>query len=718
MKYCPICEKTYGDEVGVCEVDGSVLRDSIAAQVSLAGKTIKGRYQVTEKLGEGGMAVVYLAEQVNIGRKVALKILHGQYAGDQEFVKRFRQEARLAASLNHPNVIKVYDFDQADDGSLFIAMEYLQGKNLKEVIQAGPVDIGKAIRLATQIADGLVVAHRSGVIHRDIKPENIMVVGGEEIKLMDFGIARLRESGGATRLTRAGMIMGTPLYMAPEQIEGSEVTEKTDIYAFGIVLYEMLSGRAPFKAPTPAAVLMKHLKEIPLPLRKLRGEVPASVEKVVFQALEKKPERRQANMADIAESLRSIEAKLSRDEVAKTLMITQPLEVIDYEGEEQRRSFGKLFAKVKDSGALLLQRLTSIKRDRKSQGSEEVSRTPANLASGRTMAETLVLTQTVSVPQKKKIHRIWMGVSGAVLLLVVLGLFLRSTVVEPAKDRATSDNPVAQSKQEPASSEKARIVTATIGAERQELAVGERANLTLRARYADGRQEDVTEGIEWRSSDTAVLEIGAGGELMGRRGGKAMVTARLGEVEAAPLNFTVRELLAPTAPVAEARLVSLTIQGKREINVRERFTLRAKARYSDGTENALKKDVRWESSDRSVVAVNSRGEVEGRKEGRAEITARYGEAVSEPLWVVVKVAPRPEESTGKVQKAGPSETDIRERVNVARSYRDRGAYSQAIEELERARQIDPNNREIQEEIAATRRACSAERKLGLTEIKC
>ena len=139
-----------------------------------------------------------------------------------------------------------------------------------------------------------------------------MVGDGDEIKVMDFGIARLRETSAATRLTRAGMIMGTPLYMAPEQIEGGEVTEKTDIYAFGIVLYEMLSGVVPFRAPTPAAILMKHLKEIPPPLRKLRGDVPVAVEKVVSRALEKKPERRPATMVEIVESLRSIEARLPR----------------------------------------------------------------------------------------------------------------------------------------------------------------------------------------------------------------------------------------------------------------------------------------------------------------------------------------------------------------------------------------------------------------------
>jgi eukaryotic-like serine/threonine-protein kinase len=347
MKYCPICERTYGDEVGVCDIDGSALRDSAPKQDALVGKTIKGRYRVIEKLGEGGMSVVYLGEQINVERKVALKVLHAEYARDEAFVRRFRQEAKLAPSLNHRNVIQIYDFDQAEDGNLFIAMEYLVGNNLKEVIRAGTLEISRAVNLGVQIADGLSAAHRAGVIHRDIKPENIMVVGrGDDVKLMDFGIARLRETGASTRLTRAGMIMGTPAYMAPEQIEGNEINEKTDVYAFGIVLYEMLSKTVPFTAPTPAAVLMKHLKETPVPLRKLRRDVPAQLERIVIQALEKKPERRPAKMEEISDSLRQVERELAPITPAKTMLVTQPVEMIRTQAARQpsgaRAFFGGL----------------------------------------------------------------------------------------------------------------------------------------------------------------------------------------------------------------------------------------------------------------------------------------------------------------------------------------------------------------------------------------
>ncbi|HET9883114.1 MAG TPA: serine/threonine-protein kinase, partial [Candidatus Binatia bacterium] len=217
MKYCPLCAKNYGDETEFCEVDGAILRISGKKDPYL-GNVIRGRYQVLSKLGEGGMGTVYLAEQVSVGRKVAIKFLLGNYASDDAFISRFRREARLAASLNHRNIVILYDFDQANDGALFIVMEYLSGQKLSDVIRRdGPLEISRAARLGLQIADGLDAAHRAGVIHRDIKPDNIMVAGAdasEEIKLMDFGIARLRDPGNASQITRAGLIVGTPAYMA------------------------------------------------------------------------------------------------------------------------------------------------------------------------------------------------------------------------------------------------------------------------------------------------------------------------------------------------------------------------------------------------------------------------------------------------------------------------------------------------------------------------
>jgi predicted Ser/Thr protein kinase len=315
MKYCPVCETDYPDDVTVCPRDGATVRRPGERSDPFVGRVIKGRYRVERQLGQGGMGAVYLAEQLSIGRRVALKVLRGDFARDDDFVARFRQEAKLVAALNekrNPRITLVHDFDQTEDGGLFIVMEWLEGRVLSEVIQReGALQIPRALRLATQIAEGLEAAHRAGVVHRDVKPQNIMVLDStDDIKLMDFGIARLREPG-RTNLTRAGTMMGTPDYMAPEQIEGQEVTDKTDIYSFGIVFYEMLTGAVPFRANTQAAVLTKQLREQPVPPTGLRPDIPRAVEAIVLKALEKDPLNRQRDMGEVVRVLREISRQLS-----------------------------------------------------------------------------------------------------------------------------------------------------------------------------------------------------------------------------------------------------------------------------------------------------------------------------------------------------------------------------------------------------------------------
>jgi eukaryotic-like serine/threonine-protein kinase len=308
VKQCPRCSTSYADDVSTCPLDGASLSGAARGD-PFVGRTIKGRYRIVSRLGDGGMGTVYRAEQLSLGRTVALKLLHREFARDAEFVERFQQEARLAAGLNHPRLTTVYEFDQSEDGSLFIVMEYLEGMPLSDLIrQSGPLAIARAVGLGIQIAEGIEAAHAAGVIHRDVKPQNVMVLsGGTDAKLMDFGIARLND-GRDGHLTRAGTMMGTPLYMAPEQIEGRPVSERTDIYAFGVVLYEMLSGQTPFTAPTSAAILAKQLNEPPRLLRSVRADVPALLERIVMQALDKDPEYRQERIAEVVRGLRAIAA--------------------------------------------------------------------------------------------------------------------------------------------------------------------------------------------------------------------------------------------------------------------------------------------------------------------------------------------------------------------------------------------------------------------------
>ena len=235
------------------------------------GQPFDGRYRVLGRLGVGGMATVYLAEDSSLGRKVALKVMAERYSKDGEFVERFRREAQAAARLNHPNIVAVYDRSEAD-GRPYIAMEYLQGRTLKQVIQAeGPLPPERAIAVAMQVLAGLRYAHEHGVVHRDVKPHNVLVGDDGRIKVTDFGIAH----AGDPQMTEVGSIVGTAQYLSPEQARGRGVGPQTDIYSLGVVLYEMLAGRVPFEGDSSVAIAMQHVSDQPPPLRALAPECPS-----------------------------------------------------------------------------------------------------------------------------------------------------------------------------------------------------------------------------------------------------------------------------------------------------------------------------------------------------------------------------------------------------------------------------------------------------------
>jgi eukaryotic-like serine/threonine-protein kinase len=242
-----------------------------------------GRYQLQGRLGAGGMATVYLAEDTSLHRKVAIKVLAERYAEDEQFVERFRREAQSAAGLNHPNIVAIYDRGVAE-GTYYIAMEYLDGPTLKDVIdERGGLEPNRAIGLATQILAALRFAHNHGVVHRDIKPHNVVVSPDGRLKVTDFGIAR----AGASQMTEVGSIVGTAQYLSPEQARGEVVGPPSDLYSVGIVLYEMLTGRVPFEGDSAVAIAMKHLSEEPVPPSVYAPGTPPALEQVVLRALAK-----------------------------------------------------------------------------------------------------------------------------------------------------------------------------------------------------------------------------------------------------------------------------------------------------------------------------------------------------------------------------------------------------------------------------------------------
>jgi serine/threonine-protein kinase len=383
------------------------------------------RYVIKRKLGSGGMADVYLAEDQELGRRVALKLLDERHASDEQFVERFRREAQSAAGLNHPSIVSIFDRGQAE-GTYYIAMEYLDGRTLKELlIRNGPTPPAIAIDYARQILGALSFAHRNGIVHRDIKPHNIIVRPDGRLKVTDFGIAR----SGASQMTEAGSIVGTAQYLSPEQARGAPVDPRSDLYSLGIVLYEMLTGKVPFTGDTPVEIAMKHLSQVPEPPSTLRPEVPHDLDAVVMRALAKDPDQRYGSAeemdADLARVARGVAVSRETEDAmtqvlagagvaASQTMVTKPRAVAtppippayrtptpyyDYEEQPPRRSLLPwllallLIVAAAAGGWFLYTKIQDQLNDSKPVAVPDVTRLEENLA--KTKIEQAGLTPQV-----------------------------------------------------------------------------------------------------------------------------------------------------------------------------------------------------------------------------------------------------------------------------------------------------------------------------------
>jgi eukaryotic-like serine/threonine-protein kinase len=287
----------------------------------MVGDVLAERYELEELVGSGGMSSVYRAHDKVLDRRVALKVLHQHFTSEDEYVERFRREARMVAGLLHQNIVTVIDRGE-DGGCPFIVFEFVDGENLKELVnREGRLPVDRAVELAVQIARGLSFAHANGYVHRDVKPQNVLLNGDGEAKVTDFGIARSLDVKHG--VTQTGTVLGTSDYIAPEQAQGQRVDEHTDVYSLGIVLFELLTGAVPFSGDNFVAVAMKHINEPPPPVSALRPEVPPRLDAAVARALAKRPEDRFATMADFGRELEACIEELRAPGGAETMVIPQ-----------------------------------------------------------------------------------------------------------------------------------------------------------------------------------------------------------------------------------------------------------------------------------------------------------------------------------------------------------------------------------------------------------
>lgn len=319
MKACPECGKEYSNTSTLCPVDGAVLQKT---EDPLIGETLAGKYLVEELIKRGGMGAVYRGKHILMDKRVAIKVLRPSLAVDDHVVARFSREAKAASRISHPHAVSVTDFGEAESGVVFLVMEYLDGRTLKDVIKSqGPMPLDQVSEILRQVAGALDAAHEQGVVHRDLKSDNIMISdtkGGEWAKVLDFGIAKIQQPEGVRDIdiTAANLVIGTPQYMSPEQCSQSgPIDARSDVYSLGIIVYEMLAGRVPFTGESPTVIMMKQVQDEPPSILEARPDLPPEVGKILERTLAKQPDDRFQTAGELSKALADIAAEVEASTV-------------------------------------------------------------------------------------------------------------------------------------------------------------------------------------------------------------------------------------------------------------------------------------------------------------------------------------------------------------------------------------------------------------------
>jgi serine/threonine-protein kinase len=329
VKTCPQCGREYDAQTKFCPTDGSTLRSASGSGDDIIGSVIADRYHVLRKLGEGGMGQVYLAEHVKMGRMSAIKVMTPALVHDSDAVGRFNREAANASRINHPNIAAIYDFGETTDGLIYLAMEFVEGESLTKLCEAlGALPAPRAAEIARQVASALEAAHERGIVHRDLKPDNIMISRGRDgadlVKVVDFGIAKAAEGAGQ-KVTRTGLVVGTPEYMSPEQLTGDTLDGRSDLYALALVTFNMLTGMLPFTGQTTQEALLKRLTDRPLSLAEARSDLlwPPALQAVLDRALSRLAQDRYQHASEFGAAIVAAVAGMSSEELeqAPTLVV-------------------------------------------------------------------------------------------------------------------------------------------------------------------------------------------------------------------------------------------------------------------------------------------------------------------------------------------------------------------------------------------------------------